>query len=87
MREEFSELSDTQWIFRVGNAMYTFTGVEVGTSIIDIFKALNTVLFRGYSQYPNFKTGDYAMCKKTRTTPLPLPPLYTPIPLLHLLSI
>ena len=70
--------------FKWAIAMYTFTSVE---SVIDIFKTLDTVLFRFYSQYPNFKAGDYAMCKKTRTTPLPFPPLCTPIPLLHLLAI
>ena len=48
------------------NARDTFSKVEVGTSIIEISKTLDTVLFGDYSQYPNFKAGDYAMCKKTR---------------------
>ena len=48
------------------NAMYTFTMVEVGPSMINVFRALDTVTFRGYSQYPNFRANDYAMCKKNK---------------------
>ena len=51
--------------------MYTFTMVEVGTSMINVFRALDTILFRGYSKYPTFRANDYAMCKKNKTTPLP----------------